>query len=1085
MTSKEQLLRYRGNTSSKRAMGAGVFAFAARALVGRLTICLSAFLAVSLVSVSMASAAPPVVTIDPTVTAGYTEAHVTGTVEPHGEEMNIYVEYATSAGGPFSYQFVRVIPAGTSGPTSISAQVEQLAANTQYFFRLDAENSANGEIYSPTPYPSATTKAVVAPDVAIDAPTAVTGETAHLSGQINPNAPEPEGSTDTDERAAFEVGWHFACTPECPGLAGSVAAGNAARSIEAEATGLAPGRTYRVELVAQNAGGAATRVVAGPEVFTTAPGAPSVGKLAASDATESGATLRAEIDPAGAPTTFHFEYLTEAQYENEGGFSSPHAVHTPETAMAGLNGGSETVSAPVTGLSAGTVYDFRVVATNTSSGNPVVVSAGKSFRTESPPVEHPAGECPNETVRSENRSSGLPDCRVYEQVTPSNKNAAAWTIGANSTELENGGGASLWAVSELGNRLVLFSTTPFGAPDPGSWDTFQPQLVQRTSGGWQSTPLPPAINPSVDPFNFEGVLAEPLFGYTPDFSTLAFRSEYRLSSRDQDEQAVGRDVYIYHPERPEAGFELATCPPAPGGSGTPPDCSENASLEARAPGAAPRMSTDGSTLIFEDAETFLAGNGQPLFPDASGEQIYANHDGTIQWVSQPLSTVPEGATQVSGPVSFYETVGRSNAVSENGSRVFFSAGGFFSGRIYVRINNESTLEVSRSRGGSGTAEEVRFFGASADGNRALIGTTQQLLPSAPGGPASDPNTVKDFYLWNYDPQSDPSNEGPEALTRLTGLTQVGFGPSPDGEEVSNVLGFNPAMTRVYFTVGSNLYLAELPAGEPSAGTLRWVAAIGTSSCLNEALGGGSVYGICARTSPDGRYLAFESSEQLTSGDNDSSTDVYLYDAQTHVLERASVGESGGNGPLDATLFGDSIGFANTRQVTNSGELFFVTDEELTSGDVNQKQDVYAYSPSAGSASLISGGHGPFNSIFAGSGNEGRDIYFFTGDGLVPGDTGEDIDVYDARVDGGFPSSAETPCEVLNGECQGGAPPAPASSGSATAAFSGPGNQVKKATKAKPHKKKKHKKKKHKKKSHKKKSHGKKKHGKHHANRKAR
>ena len=72
------------------------------------------------------------------------------------------------------------------------------------------------------------------------------------------------------------------------------------------------------------------------------------------------------------------------------------------------------VEAYLPGLTPGAVYHFNLLATN---------GAGKSQSgdTEFVPVLFPPESCPNEQLRRENLSLGLPECRAYEVVTPPGK----------------------------------------------------------------------------------------------------------------------------------------------------------------------------------------------------------------------------------------------------------------------------------------------------------------------------------------------------------------------------------------------------------------------------------------------------------------------------------------------------------------------------------------------------------------------------------------------------------------------------------------------------------------------------------------
>jgi len=76
------------------------------------------------------------------------------------------------------------------------------------------------------------------------------------------------------------------------------------------------------------------------------------------------ATLRANVNPEGKPTTVHFEYVDQESFEKEGGFSSPKTKVTAESASVGEDFSGHPVSVEATGLSPGVSYRFRLVATN-------------------------------------------------------------------------------------------------------------------------------------------------------------------------------------------------------------------------------------------------------------------------------------------------------------------------------------------------------------------------------------------------------------------------------------------------------------------------------------------------------------------------------------------------------------------------------------------------------------------------------------------------------------------------------------------------------------------------------------------------
>ncbi|HEY5195459.1 MAG TPA: fibronectin type III domain-containing protein [Solirubrobacteraceae bacterium] len=117
-------------------------------------------------------------------------------------------------------------------------------------------------------------------------------------------------------------------------------------------TGLAPNTLYLYRIVATNSAGTSFGPVTS---FTTTgtPEAPTVATGAASGITSTAATLAGTVDPNAEQTTFTFEY---GPNNNFGSIS---------TVVALDNAGQvEPVSAALSGLSPGTNYRYRVVATN-------------------------------------------------------------------------------------------------------------------------------------------------------------------------------------------------------------------------------------------------------------------------------------------------------------------------------------------------------------------------------------------------------------------------------------------------------------------------------------------------------------------------------------------------------------------------------------------------------------------------------------------------------------------------------------------------------------------------------------------------
>jgi hypothetical protein len=105
---------------------------------------------------------------------------------------------------------------------------------------------------------------------------------------------------------------------------------------------------------------------------------PQATTQAASSVTSSDAMLLGAVNPEGHPSECEFEFGTTSSY----GFKAPCA------SPPGNGSGEVGVSAPVTGLAAGTVYHFRLVATNTSG---IGYGTDQTLTTSSPPTPFQQG----------------------------------------------------------------------------------------------------------------------------------------------------------------------------------------------------------------------------------------------------------------------------------------------------------------------------------------------------------------------------------------------------------------------------------------------------------------------------------------------------------------------------------------------------------------------------------------------------------------------------------------------------------------------------------------------------------------------
>jgi hypothetical protein len=203
---------------------------------------------------------------------------------------------------------------------------------------------------------------------------------------------------------------------------------------------------------------------------------PQISKVAAFAVTGTSATLKAQIDPQGATTTYRFEYGPEDC-----------ATSTCTVAAAGSipSGSPATKEASLEGLAPATLYHYRVVAKHGATEE--VSSGDRVFATRSATF------------------SGLPDGRAYEQASPIDKD----------------GGDVLGDLPEVkaaldGGRVTFQST--FGIPGGKGAQEFPTFLASRGSSNWSSQGLLPPIS--------AGERAQ-VIGWSPDF-TEVFSKATRL-----------------------------------------------------------------------------------------------------------------------------------------------------------------------------------------------------------------------------------------------------------------------------------------------------------------------------------------------------------------------------------------------------------------------------------------------------------------------------------------------------------------------------------------------------------------------------
>jgi hypothetical protein len=832
-----------------------------------------------------------------------------------------------------------------------------------------------------------------------------------LNGSVDPESelnPERVGVVDcrfeyVSEAAYQETGFEdlssggeVAC--EDPGAAG-IPKSDVYTPVHAEVTEhVESGVTYRYRLSATTGGviGGTERTV--PLTFT-APGVPVVSATVASEVTSTFAEFSADVDPLGADTTYQFQYLSEAQFVSDGD-SFAGAVSAPVVPGDLGSGGEagdalEGVVQHVGGLQPSTTYRFRVVASNEVGVSEGEVEGGgevaHAFRTE--PV----------------MSSGLPDGRAYELVTPADKEGAQDMFGATRG---NGGSVDKGTASESGDQFMLETRAAFG-PFPASGLNV-----------YAFSRHPVAGDPEREEWSYHALASSSLGVQTigAGGASLAFSFDFSKVAFTDDVGAYGS----------VGGMVGATLVGSPGGPYTRvhADQATNnpvAGLSTEDPGELTGVVGASREL----GHVFLKSNNHALAAAAGGldegaPALYESTGGECSGEAEncPLVDVKSNGALISRCGA---QLGRGrgdgeaySAVSGDGSRVFFTApdppnwagneglngspGCGNPAQLYLRSGGEETIEVSAPEHGAPEAlagHGASFDGASEDGSRVFFTSIGELTHNDEG--------IHDTELYEYDVQT-------RQLTRVSagesghaaGEVRPDTGPSlifvsGDGSHVYFV-------ARGVLTVGANAEGREPVAGEENlyvydteTGRTAFIAGSETKE---------------AYTTPDGRFLLFKNGGELTP---DAGGDqLYRYDAETGGLLCVSCNPDGVRSGAAASFSESAIEQAPSdgpaRGMSDDGSyVFFDTAESLVPRDTNGMLDVYQWHE--GTISLISSGQDSQESYFLDASSNGTNVFFGTHARLAPQDTDSQGDVYDARI-----CSASEPCieapPAREGLCEG-------------------------------------------------------------------
>jgi hypothetical protein len=845
-----------------------------------------------------------------------------------------------------------------------------------------------------------------------------------LNGTVNPKG-APVTSCVFEYGTTSSYGQRVPCSP-APG------SGTSPVAVSAHLSGLTPGTEYHYRLVAENAGGepsatADRQLIAGPVL----------GSEFVTNVASSSATLQTSIDPNGDDTNFYLQYGTTTSY----GTDLPSG---PPGVDLGSAVGVQKISLHLQTLDASTVYHYRFV----------VVQGGETFAA-------PDGTF---TTQSASPASALPDGRVWELVSPPDKDGAL-------IEPAEGYGTQIQAAAD-GSGITYIKSGPHVGEDPEGNLTWAQVLSKRRQEGWATTDLalPTAL---------------PEDGEQAAWLAVNGSSEYPLFSTDLSLAAVEPLEFgtpLLSPEATERTLYLrddasGIFSPLVSAANVPPgrklEEERSAQVKAGNSGSQWPMHFVAAT---PDLSHVILKTPMALTENAIDEETLENvrvGEGLIQWnlyewsarKLQLVNVLPDNeaahgrahpaAVKLAGMIDRGGLPGGSvqRAMSNDGRRVAWTVGEPYNGAaegyggLFVRdMVEEKTVEVGR------------------------IGAVFQTMNS-------DGSRI--FYLENGDLYEFDWNTG--TSTDLTGAHGPGETSANVQEQVSDV---SEDGSYVYFVAKGvlasgavageeNLYLAHDTSSGWSITSVATLSGEDEPSWFYEGFYSvPDLSKISSRVSPDGRFLAFMSERSLTGYDNldavsgQPDEEVYLYDAQADKLVCASCDPTGARpvGLLDKTTptpplvdrnpiwsengseggrkkstnhwlagsipgwdyLGGALATYQPRYLSDSGRLFFNSPVALVPQDTNGLEDVYEYEPvgvggtggcteassifsgrSGGCVGLISGGTSSAESVFYDASENGDDVFFDTAGKLVGEDYDKGNDVYDAHV-----CSTMVPCKPV-------------------------------------------------------------------------
>lgn len=790
-------------------------------------------------------------------------------------------------------------------------------------------------------------------------------------------------------------------------------------------TGLQPCTVYAARVMADTGGGAApsTNTLG----FTTDCVAPRVALTFAEDVTKTRALLGAHIDAEGSATTYHFEWGATPGYGNR--------VPAFERQL-GSGNRALVAREQITGLQPATTYHFRVVASNAEG---TATSPGDSFET--------LNDC------------GLTQGRCYELVSPPDKGPVGAAGDYSALGQEFG-----FQVAPDGDALQY--VIAYGAEGATSGDEV-PYIANRDAGGWASKQLaPPTL--VADDMDAESAIAHRNKWMSRDLSCGVFMSAHPVTADAPRETLEMGGQHLFRRNADESWTTITSLVPlnAPG--------SDPSSAPAGGSGRGHFAVVGGSEAGAVDECERVVFRTRHRYPGIDGvgtERLYKWENGDLFNVGEipgpsgpvPAGVVPGAINGLAEPAQPGQQAMSNawNAVSDDGSRVFFSANSLVGddagqAAVFMRDGTAPAVDVSQSMTGQANDDDSVYQTAAADGSRVIFmaryGLAGNSVAASPTACASGDYQQPDgrgCALYSYSVGVDgTAGTADDSLTELS--EPSGASPvNPSGPSVAGVLGASDDATRVYFAARGRLTAGEgnveadnLAGGTANVylsegGVLSYVGEISVNGAAAEEFIAASFanFGPGTRVTPDGGHLLFETEQSNVEHDVDAVRDVYLYDAERRRVECVSCRRDLEPSPAipspDAAMLVNGPEHAGTNAshppvtISDDGSrVFFRSFEGLAHGGIAGQRNIYEWHD--GQLSFIaSSNHGEDNVYkprLAGTTSSGDDVFFATVDRMTWEDVDGKMDFYTARVGGGFAKPADPPaaCDPLApGACGGG------------------------------------------------------------------